>query len=160
MKQNRSAPHRLRIPSPLSPELDQLVYDVIGVGMRVHSSLGPGLLESTYTEAFVVELARQGIAYEREVSVQIEYEGRPIKRGRLDLVIEKQVIVELKTVSQLHSIHSSQMLTYLRATGYPVGIILNCHEQHLRDGIRRHVLKPAKARRCVGMNGREEEQTR
>lgn len=133
-------PHRLRIASPLSPELDQVVDDVIGAGMRVHSALGPGLVERVYADAYVFELARRNIQFEREVPVEILYETQRVKRCRLDLIVAKQIVVELKTVARLPPIHSSQMLTYLRATQLPVGIILNFHERHLRDGIRRHVL--------------------
>ncbi len=134
----------LRIPSPLSPQLDQLVYDIIGVGMRVHSVLGPGLLENAYEDAFAVELEQRTIPYEREVPVDLAYQGRRIKRYRLDIVVDRKVVVELKAVARLHPVHSSQMLTYLRLTQLPVGIILNFHERHLRDGIRRHVLRPVK----------------
>jgi GxxExxY protein len=139
-------PSRLRIPSPLSPELDQLVYDVIGAAMRVHSTLGPGLAERVYAEAYVLELAQRKIQFAREVPVEILYETHRVKRCRLDLIVANQIVVELKTVARLHPIHSSQMLTYLRATQLPVGIILNFNERHLRDGIRRHVLHPVPSR--------------
>ena len=138
-------PHDLRIVSPLSPELDQLVYDIIGAAMTVHTALGPGLLERSYSDALRAEFEKRSFRYECEVPVSLTHAGQKLRRYRLDLVVEHQVIVELKTVAQLHPVHSSQMLTYLRLTGLPVGVILNFHEQHLRDGIRRHVLQVPKA---------------
>jgi hypothetical protein len=85
-------PQDLRIASPLSPELDQLVYDIIGVGMRVHSVLGPGLLENAYEDAFVAELDQRQIPFAREVPVEIAYGGRRIKRYRLDIVVSNELL--------------------------------------------------------------------
>jgi len=138
-------PHDLRIESPLSTELDRLVYDVIGAAMRVHTELGPGLLESSYADAFAVELRARGIQFEQQVPIDLVYASTRLGRYRLDLVIEKQLVIELKTVAALHPTHSSQMLTYLRAANLPVGILVNFHARHLRDGIRRHVLRPTKS---------------
>jgi GxxExxY protein len=132
-------PQDLRIPSPLSPELDRLVYDVIGAAMNVHSALGPGLLEGVYADAFAVELETRGYRYERDVPVDLVYAGKKLRRYRLDLIVERQVIVELKTVTRLLPVHSAQIVTYLRLTELPVGLILNFHKHHLRNGIRRHI---------------------
>jgi GxxExxY protein len=140
-----SGPLDLRISSPLPPELDQLVYDVIGAAMRVHSTYGPGLKENVYEDAFAIELTKRGIEHERQVAIEMTYEGERVRRFFLDLVVAKQIIVEVKAVTRLHPEHSSQMLTYLRLTQLPVGIILNFNERHLRNGIRRHVLRPTKS---------------
>jgi GxxExxY protein len=135
-------PQDLRIPSPLSRAVDQLVYEVIGVAMHVHTVYGPGLKENVYEDAYAIALRKRAIPFERQVAIEMRFEGEPVRRFRLDLVIGKQVIVEVKAVAQLLSVHSSQMLTYLKLTQFPVGIILNFNERHLKDGIRRHVLEP------------------
>jgi GxxExxY protein len=124
----------------LTPELDQLTYDLIGIGMLVHTTFGPGLRENIYEDAYVIALEKRDIDYVRQVPFEMTFEGQRIRPIRIDLVVKEQVIVELKAVSQLHDIHTSQMLTYLKLTGLPVGIILNFNVRHLRSGgIRRHV---------------------
>jgi GxxExxY protein len=129
----------LRVESPLSPELEKLVYDLIGIGMRVHTAFGPGLRERVYEDAFVIGLEEADMGYQRQVPFSVKYLGRSVTPIRIDLVVEDKVIVELKAVTQLHDIHSSQLMTYLKLTGLPVGVILNFNMRHLKEGIRRHI---------------------
>lgn len=120
------------------PELSKTI---IGCAMRVHSSLGPGLLESAYEACLCHELARHGIPFQRQVAMPIQYEGMRLDCGfRLDLIVKEQVVVEIKSVDQLLAIHDSQLLTYLKVSGLPLGIILNFNVAHLKHGIRRRVL--------------------
>jgi GxxExxY protein len=133
---------KLQIESPLPAELDQLVYDLIGLAMEVHSAFGPGLREGIYEDAFVIALEERNLSFERQVPFKVRYRGRYVRPIRLDLVVQQQVIVEIKAVTHLHDIHASQMMTYLKLTELPVGILLNFNVRHLRDGIRRFVRQP------------------
>ena len=108
--------------------------------MKVHSALGPGLLETAYEACLAYELRRQGLQVLVQVPVPIVYDELRIEVAyRLDLLVESTVIVELKAVPGLLPIHESQLLSYLRLTGHPLGLLINFHVPHLRDGIRRVV---------------------
>jgi GxxExxY protein len=123
----------------IEPELDRLSYEVIGAAIEVHRALGPGYLESIYEEAMCVELKLRGIAYERQLPVRIAYKGVSIGEHRLDLLIEGKLIVELKTVESLASIHSAQAISYLKATGHHLALIINFNSTVLKEGIKRIV---------------------
>ena len=111
---------------------------MIGAAMEVHSFLGPGALESAYLACLVEELGWRGIALRREVPLPVCYKGVRIDCAfRIDLLIEEVVIVEVKAVSKLLAIHDAQLLSYLRLSGLEVGLLINFHERHLKDGIRR-----------------------
>jgi GxxExxY protein len=140
-KEVSRVPKGLRVQSPLTEELDRLVYDLIGIGMDVHSAFGPGLREQIYEDAYIIALEAKGINYVRQVPFHVTYKGQSVRPIRLDLVVEDQVIVELKAVRELHDVHYSQMMTYLKLTDLPVGVILNFNVRHLRDGIKRFVCK-------------------
>jgi GxxExxY protein len=121
--------------------LPELSSAIIGCAMRVHSSLGPGLLESAYEACLCHELARHGIPFERQVAMPIQYDGIRLDCGfRLDLIVQEKVVVEIKSVDQLLAIHDSQLLTYLKISGLSRGILLNFNVAHLKHGIRRRVL--------------------
>jgi GxxExxY protein len=121
-------------------KLGHLTGEVIQAAIRVHSILGPGLLESAYRKFLVHDLTRRGIAIDTEFPVSVTYEGATVDVGyRIDLLVEKQVVVELKTVSQLLPVHHAQLLSYLRLGGYPVGLLINFHVRRLRDGLQRVV---------------------
>ena len=124
----------------LSPELEQLVTRTIGCAIRVHKELGPGFAEALYQDALGIELELEGLSFEREVQVSITYRGRPLRLQRLDLVVEGQIVVELKAVERLERIHQMQILSYLRATGLPVGLLMNFHSEFLKAALRRFVL--------------------
>lgn len=109
--------------------------------MRVHSALGRGLLESIYEECLSRELTAAGIGHARQVAVPVRYRGELLDcRLRIDLLVEQRVVVEVKAVSELLPVHDSQLMSYLRLTGLPLGLLFNFHVDHLRDGIRRRVM--------------------
>jgi GxxExxY protein len=108
--------------------------------MKVHSALGPGLLESAYQACLLHELHKRGHQVKSQVALPVIYDGTKIDVGyRLDLVVDGTVIVELKCVDQFHSIHEAQLLSYLKLSGKPVGLLINFHVAHLRNGIKRMV---------------------
>lgn len=116
---------------------DPLTEKIIGAAIEVHRILGPGLLESIYEEALCHEFALQNIPFERQVSVDIEYKNKVIKGQILDILIEKQVVIELKSVQKLPEVATAQVLSYLRATGLKRGLLINFGEAKLIDGIKR-----------------------
>ena len=108
-----------------SHAFEDLSRKIIGAAIEVHSALGPGFLETIYEEAFKLELTEHGLNYECQKEIRIEYLGMQIGMHRLDLVIENRVVVELKAVKELTEIHFAQALSYLKATGLKVGLLLN-----------------------------------
>jgi GxxExxY protein len=113
-------------------------HEVIGAAIEVHRHLGPVLLESVYQAALSRELWLRRIRFEQQVSVRIEYKGLRLRTAvRLDLLVEESVVVEIKAVEHLAPIHRSQLLTYLKVTGYPVGLLINFNVHLLRSGVRR-----------------------
>lgn len=110
--------------------------------MRVHTELGPGLLESVYEACLEFELKKKGIFVERQKPIPVEYQTVQLDCGfRLDLFIENKVIVELKAVEALNDIHLAQTLTYLKLTGCKLALLINFNVVHLKDGLRRVVNK-------------------
>jgi len=116
---------------------DLLTRAIIGAATEVHKSIGPGLLESIYEEALRVELELRSIQIARQVSVDVVYKGRTIKGQRIDLIVEGEVVVEIKSVSKVAEVVLAQILSYLKATGLGRGLIINFGEKRLVDGIRR-----------------------
>jgi GxxExxY protein len=113
---------------------------VIGSAIKVHSAVGPGLLESAYEACLAYELEKQGLRVRRQALVPIRYDELTIDNGyRIDLLIEELVVVELKAVSAILPVHHGQLLSYLRLGGYKLGFLLNFHVAHMRDGIVRLV---------------------
>jgi GxxExxY protein len=109
--------------------------------MRVHSALGPGLLESVYEECLCRELSKAGLGFKRQLEMPVRYDGMTLDCGfRLDLLVEEKVIVEVKAVERLVPRHECQLLTYLRLSNVRLGILLNFNVSHLRNGICRRVL--------------------
>jgi GxxExxY protein len=113
---------------------------IIRCALEVHRTLGPGLLENVYEAALCVELAASGIPFDRQVQVPLFYRGELIAAHRVDLIVENQVIVEVKSVERLAPIHHAQLLTYLRVKSLKVGLLLNFNSPTLQSGIRRVVL--------------------
>ena len=108
--------------------------------MKVHSALGPGLLESAYEVCLVHELTNLGMAVERQVELPVVYEGIHLDAGyRLDILVERKVIVEVKAIEKLLSIHTAQILSYLKLSGHQLGFLLNFNVLHMKDGIKRVV---------------------
>jgi GxxExxY protein len=120
--------------------LNELSNKVIGSALRVHTALGPGLLESAYERCLWLELIELGLSVDRQVPVPIVYRGHRIERAyRTDLLVERSVIVEVKAVEKLQAIHSTQLLSQLRMSGLKLGLLINFHERSLKDGIKRVV---------------------
>jgi GxxExxY protein len=121
-------------------ELNDITGEVVRSAMKVHTALGPGLLESAYRICLGHELRRRGLVVEREVRLPVNYDGLQIDVGyRIDLLVEGQVIVEVKAVSRVHPLHTAQLLSYLRLSGLRVGLLLNFCVRSMRHGIRRMV---------------------
>ncbi|MBD2414389.1 GxxExxY protein [Nostoc calcicola FACHB-389] len=111
---------------------------IVGCGMRVHTALGPGLLESAYEECLYYELRKKGLNVGKQVPLPLIYEEVKLDCVyRLDLIVENQVIIEVKSVESINPIHSVQLLTYLKLTNCKLGLILNFNVLHLKEGIKR-----------------------
>jgi GxxExxY protein len=111
--------------------------------MRVHSALGPGLLEAVYEECLCAELAACGMEVRSQVPIPLIYRGKELRSEyRLDLLVEGKAIVEVKAVDHLSGLHESQLYTYLRMSGVPLGLLINFNVPHLRQGIRRRIFTP------------------
>lgn len=111
---------------------------VIGCAIEVHRRLGPGLLESAYRDALVIELLLAGFDVQKERRVAIEYRGEPIGNAfRLDIVVEGQLVVEVKSVEKIHRVHVAQVLTYLKLANLPCGLLMNFNVTALRFGVKR-----------------------
>jgi GxxExxY protein len=130
----------LRIPSPLSEELEAVVFEVIGAAIAVHRELGPGLNEVIYQRALALELEAAGLTHDVERSVPILYKGVLVHQHRLDLVVDERLIVESKSVERLTALHVAQTIGYLRATGIRIGLLMNFNVPILKAGIRRIVV--------------------
>jgi GxxExxY protein len=116
---------------------DPLTQKIIGAAIEVHKSLGPGLLESIYEEALCYEFELRGIRFQRQVGIDVTYKGKIIKGQRIDIIVENEVVIELKSVSRIHEVVFAQLLSYLKATGFKRGLIINFGEKRLVDGIKR-----------------------
>ena len=119
-------------------EEQELSGDVIGASIEVHRVLGPGLLESAYQECLCIELGLRNLRFVSQQELPVEYKGRRVDLGyRLDLVVEDEVVLELKSVERLLPLHEAQLLTYLRLGRFPTGLLLNFNVPVLKNGIRR-----------------------
>ncbi len=120
-------------------ELNLITHSLIGAAIEVHRGLGPGFLESIYEEALCVELKLQHVDFARQLAVPLHYKGYLLAENRLDLLVEGKVVVELKAVDLLAPIHSAQLLSYLKATGHQLGLLINFNVPILKNGIKRIV---------------------
>ena len=119
---------------------NELGEAIIGAAMKVHSALGPGLLESAYELCLAHEIERRGLIVGRQVSIPVRYESLVIENGYgIDLLVDDRVVVELKAIEALLPVHRAQLLSYLRLGGYKLGYLLNFNVAHMRDGIARIV---------------------
>ena len=118
-----------------------LTERVIGLAIDVHRHLGPGLLESAYEECLAFELRESGVAFARQVPLPVVYKGIFLDCGyRMDIVVEKSLVLEIKAVERVMPIHEAQMLTYLRLSGMKTGLLMNFNSVLLKDGLRRFSL--------------------
>lgn len=117
---------------------DLLTQKVIGCAIEVHKNLGPGLLESTYESCLVYELQQTGLSIKSQIKLPINYKNTTIDAGyRLDILIPKQLIIEIKTVDKLLPIHTAQLITYLKLSGIKTGLLINFNQVKLIEGIKR-----------------------
>ena len=119
---------------------NEVTEAIIGAAIEVHREMGPGLTEVMYEGALCREFDLRGIRYTRQVPAAVSYKGVVVGEARIDLIVEGQVIVELKARDGLHPAHRSQCITYLRATGLEIALLINFNVPVLRDGIKRVVL--------------------
>lgn len=121
-------------------EVNQITHAIIGAAMQVHSTLGPGLLESAYEACLAFELAARGLQVEQQKALPVVYRDVRLDCGyRMDMVVAGMVVVELKTVEAILPIHQAQLLSYLKLSGRPAGLLINFHVTSLKSGIRRIV---------------------
>ena len=130
----------LRVPGPLSDELEALVHHTIGCCIAVHRTLGPGLLETIYSRAVALELRAAGISFEREKRYPVTYRGELLCEQHLDFVVGGTIVLEIKSIEAIAPIHHSQLLSYLRVSRLRVGLLMNFNVAVLKDGLVRKVL--------------------
>ena len=133
-------PHGMRLPSPLSVEAELVMTRTIGCAIAVHRALGPGFLESIYRKAMCLELSAAGLAYELEKPISVRYRDIEISGQRVDLILEKVIVVELKAIIRLDDVHRAQLISYLRTTGLRGGLLINFRVPVLKQGLKRVVL--------------------
>src|ERR1043165_5430922 len=115
--------------------LNELSHEVIAAAMKVHSKLGPGLLESAYQSCLLFELRSRGLRAEAEVGLPVVYEGHKVDLGyRIDILVQNELVVELKAIEAIHPVHKAQLLSHVRLSGRRLGLLINFNVAHLRDG--------------------------
>ena len=130
----------IRTPSSDGADLNAITHGIIAAAIEVHRQLGPGLLESAYQECVCYELSQMGLAFTREVQLPLSYKGLKLDCSyRIDLLVEDEIVVELKSVEQIVPVHSAQLLTYLKAANKQLGLLINFNVPVLKEGIRRIV---------------------
>jgi GxxExxY protein len=119
----------------------ELTERVIGLAIEVHRLIGPGMLESVYEGCLCYELGQAGIAFERQTGISVAYKGVQFDEGfRADILVDRQLILEIKAVASILPAHEAQVLTYLRMSGLRLGLLFNFHARLLKDGLRRFVI--------------------
>ena len=119
-------------------EINEITGQIVDAAMKVHTKLGPGLLESAYEACLAYELRQRGFQVATQVSLPISYEGVQLDAGyRIDLLVESQVIVELKAVEKMIPLYDAQLLSYLKLSGNKIGLLINFNVMRLKDGIKR-----------------------
>jgi GxxExxY protein len=124
----------------LSEEINNLSYQIIGCAIEVHKILGPGLLESAYQKCLIFELKKAGFKVEKEISLPITYKSIELDHGyRIDILVNNQIVIELKTVEELTEVHKAQVLTYLKLGNFPLGLLINFNSKILKNNIKRYI---------------------
>ena len=137
---NREDAKGAKIFLPGEEILDELAYVVFGAALEVHRALGPGYVESVYEEALSIELSARSVPFERQVPIFIDYKGHRVGGTRLDVLVDRRVVVELKAVDALAKVHTAQLLSYLKATRCRLGLLINFNVPILKSGMKRVVL--------------------
>jgi GxxExxY protein len=122
-----------------TPHQEELAKQFIDAAIEVHRELGPGYDESLYENALAIELERRGIPFSRQKAIQVFYKGILVGEGRLDLLLDDKLVVELKAVDELNQKHLAQVISYLKATELPLGLLVNFHVDLLKKGLKRVV---------------------
>jgi len=126
---------------PIPPETEATARSVVDAAFAVHKAMGPGLLETVYEACLCHELAKRGVAFQRQLALPVVYDGVRLDAGlRLDLLAANCLIVELKAVEKHNPLFEAQLLTYLKLTGFRLGLLINFNVPLLKDGIRRVIL--------------------
>ena len=126
---------------PISPDVEKIGKAVLDAAFKVHTALGPGLLESVYETTVAYEIRKGGLLVETQVAMPIIYDNTKLESGlRLDMLVEKCVIVELKSVEKMNPVYEAQLMTYLRLSKIRLGFLINFNVAHLKDGIKRMVV--------------------
>ena len=121
-------------------DIEEVARVAVDCGYKIHCELGPGLLESVYEAVLALELGKSGMAVERQVPIPIVYDGLALREGfRIDLLVERSLIIEVKSIEKLAPVHGKQLLTYLRLAKQPVGLLMNFGCGTYREGIKRVV---------------------
>jgi GxxExxY protein len=125
--------------STLPEETERIAARCIACAIEVHRQLGPGFMEGIYHDAMVIELEESGLEVVRERPITVMYRQRPLRRHRIDMVVGERVLLELKAVQRLEDLHQAQLLSYLKASGVRIGLLMNFNTEVLRAGLRRVV---------------------
>ena len=121
--------------------INDITYKIIGCTYEVHKILGPGLLESTYETCLCYELEKQGLKFEKQKELMINYKGTTLNNGyRIDILVEDSIVLELKSVENLLPIHTAQFLTYLKLSEHNLGLLINFNVTNLQNGIHRYII--------------------
>ena len=130
-----------RVYAPIPPEVEKVGKAVLDAAFKVHTALGPGLLESVYETTLAYEIRKGGLLVEMQVAMPIVYDNKKLESGlRLDMLVEKCVIVELKSVEKMNPVYEAQLMTYLRLSNIRLGFLINFNVPHLKEGIKRMVV--------------------
>jgi GxxExxY protein len=125
----------------MSEERDPLTGFILTTSIRIHTELGPGMLETVYEQVLAAALARRGVSFARQVPIDIDYDGLKIAGAfKADLIVDDRIVIELKCVERLAPVHSRQLLTYLRLSGYKLGLLINFGGKTLMEGFQRMIL--------------------
>ena len=124
------------------PEVNDAARRVVEAAVEVHRYLGPGYVESVYESALAVEFGLRGISFERQVAFRVEYKGHEVGEGRMDLFVERCLVVELKAVDRFTEVHVAQTISYLKATGHPLALLIKFNVPVLLRGVKRVVRNP------------------
>ena len=145
----------IRVASPLSEDIERVVSESMDCGFAVHRDVGPGYAESIYLNALSVEFAARNIPFEREKPFVVCYRDHPVGTHRVDLVVRECVVIEVKAVKAVERVHEAQILSYLKSSGLPVGLLMNFGGATLKEGLRRFVVRGNLSKKYSDLESRE-----
>ena len=143
-RQDSKTPRILREPDAA---IDRVAHRVIGAAIEVHRHLGPGFSEAVYEEALAIEFGLREVPFARQIPLPVHYKGHQVGEGRADFLVDGALVVEIKAAQQLLGVHSAQVISYLKAGGFHLGLLLNFQEAVMRRGIKRVVWSPRPSQR-------------